>query len=162
MLRVAKTEIGDDETAGALHDRLSHLGAQLLEEGLAARAAGTLLRTKQDDAAATHAPMLTKETGRIDFAKGARAVKSLVLGCDPWPGAFTTLGGEPLRVWNVKVISGRGEPGVVLGADRDGLWVGAGADAVAIGELQAAGRKRMAAGAFLAGRAIPVGTRLGG
>ena len=58
-------------------------------------------------------------------------------------------------------MSGRGAPGVVLGADRDGLIVGCGDDAVALGELQLPGRKRLPAAALLSGRAMPVGTQLG-
>ncbi len=161
MLLVAQTALGPDETAGSLHDRLSTLGAETLLLGLDAQARGELVRTPQEHARATAAPMLTKETGRIDFAAGARRVRDLVRGCDPWPGAFTTLGGEALRVWKAKIVSGRGEPGIVMGADRDGVIVGCGDDAVAIGELQVAGRKRMAAQAFLTGRPLPVGTRLG-
>jgi methionyl-tRNA formyltransferase len=84
-----------------------------------------------------------------------------VRGCDPWPGAFTALGGEPLKVFAARKVSGAGEAGVVLDVDRDGLVVGCGADAVALGELQLPGRKRMAAQALVAGRPIPRGTRLG-
>ena len=107
------------------------------------------------------APMLQKDTGRVDFSTGARAVRDLVRGCDPWPGGFTQLAGEPLKLFRPKIISGRGEPGVVMGADRDGLIVGCGADAIAFAELQLPGRKRMPAQALLAGKPIPVGTRLG-
>ena len=124
-------------------------------DGLARLKAGTLVRTKQDDAQATMAPMLTKETGRVDFAAGARAVRDLARGCDPWPTACTLLDGEPLKLFRAKMVSGRGAPGVVLGADRDGLIVGCGDDAVAFGELQLPGKKRMPAQALLAGRPIP-------
>ncbi|MGZ3428626.1 MAG: methionyl-tRNA formyltransferase, partial [Polyangia bacterium] len=71
------------------------------------------------------------------------------------------LDGEPLKLFRAKIISGRGAPGVVIGADRDGLLVGCGDDAIAFGELQLPGKKRMAASALLAGRPMPVGTRLG-
>ncbi len=83
-------------------------------------------------------------------------------GCDPWPGAFTTLDGETLKVFGAKLVSGAGAAGVVLDVDRDGLIVGCGDDAVALGELQLAGRKRMPARALVQGRDIPRGTRLGG
>ncbi len=148
-------------TAGQLHTRLAPLGAELLVEGLARLKEGTLERQKQDDAQATMAPMLTKDTGRIDFGAGARAVRDLTRGCDPWPTAWTLYGGEPLKLFRAKLISGRGTPGVVIGADRDGLLVGCGDDAVAFAELQLPGKKRMAATALLAGRPMPVGTQLG-
>ena len=160
---LGKRTLAIDEwvTAGQLHTRLAPLGAELLVEILAQLKAGTLAPEKQDDAAATMAPMLTKETGRVDFAAGARAVRDLVRGCDPWPTAYTSLDGDPLKLFRAKVVSGRGTPGVVIGADRDGLLVGCGDDAIAFGELQLPGKKRMPATALLAGRPMPVGTVLG-
>lgn len=160
---LGKRTLAIDEwvTAGQLHTRLAPLGAELLVEGLAKLKAGTLERHEQNDAEATMAPMLTKETGRVDFAAGARAVRDLVRGCDPWPTAYTLLGGEPLKLFRAKIVSGRGTPGVVLGADRDGLIVGCGDDAVAFAELQLPGKKRMSATALLAGRPMPAGTKLG-
>ena len=161
MLLKRAIPIDEWVTAGQLHERLAPLGAEVLLEGLARLKAGTLVAEKQDDAQATMAPMLTKETGRVDFAAGARPVRDLVRGCDPWPTAYTLLGGEPLKLFRPKIVSGRGAPGVVLGADRDGLLVGCGDDAVAFAELQLPGKKRMTAQALLAGHPIPVGARLG-
>ncbi len=161
MLLQRSIAVADDDTSGTLHDKLSRLGADVLLEGLARRAAGTLVATPQDDARATAAPMLDKEEGRVRWEEPAARVRDRVRAVDPWPGAFTILDGEPLKLWRARVASGGGEPGRVLGADRDGLIVACGAGAVAIGELQLPGRKRMAATALLAGRPIPVGTRLG-
>lgn len=161
MLLKRALPIDDWITAGQLHMRLAPLGAELLTEGLQRLKAGTLAPEKQDDAQATMAPMLTKETGRVDFAAGARAVRDLVRGCDPWPTAYTSVDGDVLKLFRPKLVSGRGAPGVVLGADRDGLLVACGDDAVAFAELQLPGKKRMAAQALLAGRAIPTGARLG-
>jgi methionyl-tRNA formyltransferase len=161
MLLERAVPIDDQITGGALHALLAPVGAELLLEGLARLKAGTLARRPQDHAQATLAPMLSKDTGRVDFAAGARAVRDLVRGCDPWPTAFTTLGGQPLKLFRPRLVSGAGEPGTVMGADRDGLLVACGGDAVAFGELQLPGKKRMAASALLAGHAIPTGTRLG-
>lgn len=161
MLLARAIPIPETMTAGQLHAALAPVGAELLVDGLRRLKAGTLTPEKQDPAQATMAPMLTKETGRVDFAAGARAVRDLVRGCDPWPTAFTTVDGAPLKLFRAKTISGRGAPGVVLGADRDGLLVGCGDDAVAFAELQLPGKKRMPASALLAGRPIPVGTPLG-
>jgi methionyl-tRNA formyltransferase len=160
---LGKRTLAIDEwvTAGQLHTRLAPLGAELLVEILAQLKRGALAPEPQDDAQATMAPMLTKETGRVDFRAGARAVRDLVRGCDPWPTAYTSLGGEPLKLFRAKIVSGRGTPGVVLGADRDGLLVACGDDAVAFAELQLPGKKRMSATALLAGRAMPIGTVLG-
>ena len=161
MLLKRAIPIDESTTAGQLHDALAPVGAELLVEGLRQIAAGTIPREKQDASLATMAPMLTKETGRVDFSSGARAVRDLVRGCDPWPTGWTSLDGEVLKLFRPRVVSGSGEPGVVLGADRDGLIVGCGDDAVAFAELQLPGRKRMAAQALLAGRAIPPKTKLG-
>jgi methionyl-tRNA formyltransferase len=105
--------------------------------------------------------MLEKESGRVDFSTGARAVRDLVRGCDPWPGGSTTLGGEVLKLFRPRIVSGSGASGVVMGADRDGLLVGCGGDAIAFAELQLPGKKRMPAAALLAGRPIDAGTKLG-
>jgi methionyl-tRNA formyltransferase len=158
MLLVKRTPIGDDETAAQLYDRLSQLGAETLSEGLANIDA--LERTPQNHAAATMAPMLDKELGHLDFALGAARVRDRVRGCDPWPSTYALLDGQPMKVFGAKVVSGTGEPGVVLGADRDGLLVGCGDSTIAFAELQLPGRKRLRADQLLAGRPIPRGTRL--
>jgi methionyl-tRNA formyltransferase len=151
-----------DITSGELHERLSRLGATTLAEGLELEAEGRLAARPQDDTLATLAPLLTKETGRIDFSAGAVAVQNLVRGCDPWPGAYFTHEGVPIKVFGARVVSGRGEPGLVMGADRDGLLVGCGTDAVAFAALQRPGRKRLDAAAFLAGMPIERGALIGG
>jgi methionyl-tRNA formyltransferase len=157
MLSKKSILIDDQVTSGEMFGRLARLGAEVLIEGLSRE----LVPEKQDHSAATMAPMLEKETGRVDFSAGARAVRDLVRGCDPWPTGHTFLDGELLKLYKPKVVSGSGEPGVVMGADRDGLIVACGADAVAFGELQLPGRKRLPAQALLAGRPIPPKTKLG-
>jgi methionyl-tRNA formyltransferase len=159
MLLKKSIPVDDQVTAGELFSVLSKLGAELLIEGLSRL--DSLVPEKQDPAAATMAPMLSKDTGKVDFAAGARAVRDLTRGCDPWPVAHTFVDGELLKLYKPKVVSGSGDPGTVLGADRDGLIVACGGDAVAFGELQLPGRKRLPAAALLAGRAIPPKTRLG-
>ena len=161
MLARAELDIPEQATAGEMHERLAALGAQLLDERWDELVAGRLSPVPQDDAAATLAPMLDKETGRIDFWRGARAVCNLVRGCDPWPGAFSAIEGDVLKVFSARPVSGQGEPGVVLDVDRDGLIVGCGQNAVALGELQLPGRRRMPARALVQGRPMPRGTRLG-
>lgn len=169
MLLKKSTPIGEQMTAGELFEKLAPLGAETLREGLALLKEGKLHPEKQDDTQATMAPMLEKETGRVDFARGATRVRDLVRGCDPWPTAHTLLGGEVLKLFRPKRVSGSGTPGQVLGADRDGLIVACGPaggpdgalNAVAFAELQLPGKKRMPAQALLAGRPIPTGTQLG-
>jgi methionyl-tRNA formyltransferase len=161
MLAQARQPIDEAQTAGQLHVELAALGARLLDERWDELVAGRLPPIAQDEAQATMAPMLDKETGRLDFGSGTRSVRDRVRGCDPWPGAFTRLEGEVLKVFGARIVSGRGEPGVVLDVDRDGLLVGCGDGTVALAELQLPGRKRMPARALVQGRPIPRGTRLG-
>jgi methionyl-tRNA formyltransferase len=106
--------------------------------------------------------MLRKEDGEVDWDRPAHLVSCHIRAMDPWPGATTTLGGEALKLFQPRVIAGDGRPGEVLGSDERGLRVACGDGAVAIGEIQAAGRKRLPARAFLSGRSVPAGTALGG
>jgi methionyl-tRNA formyltransferase len=162
MLLVRKLPISDEDTSGTLAPQLSTLGAELMLEALAKLQAGPLAATPQDNAQATMAPMLEKTTGRVDWTRSAREVSCLVRGVDPWPGAFTELaGGDVLKLWTPRIVEGRGVPGAVLGAEKAGLVVACGEGALALGELQLPGKKRMPATALLAGRPIPAGTVLG-
>jgi methionyl-tRNA formyltransferase len=166
LLLTAEQAIAPDDTAGRLHGSLSQLGADLLREGLERLAAGTLPQAApQDEALATYAPLLTKDHGRLDFTRRAALVSGQIRGVDPWPGGYTTasLRGDEvvIKVYKPRVSSGRGRPGEVLGADRDGLHVACGEGAVALGELQLPGRKRLPAQAVLSGFPLPPGTILG-
>jgi len=80
---------------------------------------------------------------------------------NPAPGAWTLLEGAPLKVWMAATATGAGDPGTVLRADAEGLVVACGSGALALREIQPAGSKRMSAAAFLAGRPVPPGSRLG-
>ena len=161
MLARRELAIRERATAGELHVALAAEGASILDENWDRLVSGQLAEQPQEHSAASLAPMLEKETGRLDFSAGARAVCDLARGCDPWPGAFTTLGAEVIKTFGVQRVSGVGEAGVVMDVDRDGLIVGTGDGAVALAELQLAGRKRMPAKAFVQGRDIPRGTKLG-
>jgi methionyl-tRNA formyltransferase len=161
VLQTHAIPVADDDTSGTLHDRLAPLGAALLLDGLGRLRAGTLVATPQDHARATLAPKIEKGEGRIEWTQPAARVRDRIRAVDPWPGAFTTVDGEPLKLWRPRLVSGGGPPGVVLGADRDGLLVACGEGAIAVGELQLPGRRRMAASALLSGRPIPAGSVLG-
>ena len=160
MLLERSVAITDDDTTATLTAKLAPLGAEVTLDGLARLAAGTLTETPQDHAQHTLAPMLDKSSGKVDFTQPARAVSCLVRGVEPWPGATCLLGGEVLKLFGPRVLSGTAPPGTVLGADRDGLVVACGEGAVAFAELQLPGRKRMSARALLVGRPIPPGTVL--
>ena len=155
VLLEKRLAIDPDETAGELLDRLAPIGAAALLEALAAL--DTLVPRPQDHAAATHAPMLEKSDGAIDFARPAAAVAARIRGLDPWPGAYAMHRGQPHKLFRARPESGQGAPGTVLAIDAAGLRVACGDGAVLIKEIQAAGRKRMAAAQFASGRGIAVG-----
>jgi methionyl-tRNA formyltransferase len=161
MLLKRALPIGDDDTAGTLAPRLAALGAELMVVALERLAAGALTPEPQDDALATLAPMLDKDAGVLDWTQPATVVRDRVRGVDPWPGAHSVLAGEPIKLWGARLAPGAGAPGEVLAADRDGLVVACGEGALALGELQLPGRKRMTVSAFVAGRPLAPGTRLG-
>src|SRR6185503_18860517 len=98
ILLVREVGIGPEETASELSPRLAAMGAGLLTETLRGLEAGTIAPRKQDNAAATYAPILKKEDGRVDWTHSARAISNQVRGFDPWPGAFTTFRGELLQL----------------------------------------------------------------
>lgn len=163
MLIKRTTAIGPDETAGELHDRLALLGREAMTETLQRLCAGTLVREQQDDALSCYAPMLKKEQGLIDWTQSAQALHNRVRGLDPWPGAYTFLGGEPLKIARTRATDEEhaASPGTILAAEAEGVRVACGTGILSIGELQLPGRKRLAAADFLRGCPLPAGTTLG-
>ena len=159
VLLEKRTPIDLDETSGELLDRLAPIGAAALLEAIANLDA--LVPQPQDHAAASHAPMLEKAHGAIDFAQPAVAVAARIRGLDPWPGAYADHRGQPLKLFRARPAEGHGPPGTVLAIAPAGLLVACADAAIAIREVQAAGRKRMAAAQFAAGRGITVGDVLG-
>lgn len=161
MLVKRSTPIDPDVDASSLHDRLAAIGAEALAETLDLLLADRLVPEKQDDTLSCYAPMLKKEDGLVDWGKTARAIKDLVRGVTPWPGAFTLLDGKTVKIYRVSVAGGSGTPGTVLRAGREGLEVACGSGSLLIGELQLEGRKRLPAAEFLAGCKIEPGAILG-
>lgn len=163
VLLEARCPILPADTAGSLHDRLAELGARVLPEALDRLEAGTLEARPQDEARATHAPKLSKEEARLDWTRPAVELERAVRAFDPWPVAHTLLGGEPLRVWRAEVAPGGASagPGTVTAAGPGGIDVATGAGLLRLTELQRPGGRRLPAAAFLAGRPVPPGERLG-
>lgn len=164
MLISRSVTIGIQETAGELTARLSKLGAELLVEALPKYLDGALQPVKQDPDAASYEPMLKKEMGEIDWTRPARDIACQVRGLNPWPGAYTQMPGGTLKIHLAKAVDSDSdaEPGTVIASGaKVGLIVRCGEGALEILELQAPGGKRMAAKAYLAGKKIDIGTRLG-
>jgi len=145
-----------------VHDGMAQLSCACILEALAQLEAGTATRQPQDHAAATYAPMLTKEDGCLDWQRPAAALYNQVRALDPWPGTYTTYGGQMLKVWDLFPCGTEttAPPGTVLESETC-LRVATGSGTVCITVLQGPGTKRMPAADYLRGRCIPVGTMLG-
>lgn len=163
MLMQSVRKLDAKETGGSLFDKLSDDGAKLLIETLKGLEAGTVTRTPQDNEKATHAKMLDKSTGKIDFTKDAKEIECLIRGLNPWPSAFTSYNGKTLKIWNADVLEGtfdEFEPGQIVEVSKNDFVVKCGNNALSIKELQLEGKKRMETGAFLLGTKVAVGEKL--
>ena len=154
IIDVAKTPIGENETAGELLDRLAVLGADLLSSVLTRFETGDVAGTAQNEDEVTFAPMLDKAMCPIDFTKTARQVHNHVRGLHPWPVATMELQGKKFKVHATAVVDGKGKPGQILGLTKTGLVIACGEGAVEIRSLQAEGGKRMAAPDYFRGHPL--------
>ena len=161
ILYQKKLELAPDETFETLHDRLMELGGQTLTEALPLIEAGKITPVKQDDSASCYAPLIKKEDGLIDWKKTSGQISSQVRAFNPWPGAFTHIGGKLLKVWEVQPVSGSGKAGDIIDADKTSFTVACGDGAVRILAIQPEGKKRMDTSAFLLGNRIEIGEHLG-
>ena len=164
ILLQRRVTIGAAETAGELDARLRLQGAELIVETVDGLEAGTLTPQPQPKRAASRAPKLSKEDGRIDWARPSRDLFNLVRGANPVPGAFTIWDGKPLKIHRAQIIESEphAPPGSVLDADpRRGLIVSTGDGALLLTEVQPAGKSKMEATAFVRGYPIEANTQLG-
>ncbi len=164
LLRSESTPIGALETAGELSERLSALGARLLAETLPDYLEGRLAPVPQDAEQTTYEPMLDRTMGEIDWNRPASEIACRVRGLNPWPGAYTDMDGETLKLHLARAVASdaSAQPGEVIAASaKEGLFVRCGDGALEVLELQAPGGRRMDAKAYLMGRGIEVGTVLG-
>jgi methionyl-tRNA formyltransferase len=153
MLLKWETEIGPEETAVELGERLSQHGAALLIETLQRLEAGTVIPEPQDHALATLAPILKKEDGLIDWNLPAREIQNRMRGFTPWPGTYTFFRGQRFHIWKARETAAD-HPGVLRLRGREAV-VGCGAGTgLELVEVQLEGRKRMPAQAFLNGNPI--------
>ena len=154
VIDVAKTPIGENETAGELLDKLAVLGADLLSRTLAKFAEGKVESQPQDPEKVTFAPMLDKTMCPIDWTKTARQVHNQVRGLHPWPVATMELQGKKFKVHATRIVEGSGKPGEILGLTKTGLRIACGEGAVEVISLQAEGGKRMAAPDYFRGHPL--------
>ncbi len=153
MLLKWSTEIGQEETAVELGERLSVAGAKLLLETLAGLEADTMRPEPQENSQATLAPILKKEDGRIDWTLAACEILNRMRGFTPWPGAYTFFRGQRLYIWRARETAA-GLPSILVQHGKTAVAGCGGGTGLELVEVQLEGRKRMPAAAFLNGAAI--------
>lgn len=158
VLHRVPTAIGEEETAGALAVRLAEVGAVALVEALSLIAGGLARPQRQDDSKATYAPKIDREMARIPWHRDAATLARQVRAFDPAPGAWTNLNGTGVKLFGARAVPGTGEPGIVLSAGER-LVVAAGQGALAVQEVQPAGKARMAVEQWVRGRGVAVGRK---
>ena len=159
IIDVAKTPIGENETAGELLDRLADLGADLLSKTLGRMAEGDVPATAQDPETVSFAPMLDKSMCPIDWEKSAQRIHDQVRGLHPWPIATTELGGTKFKFHQTVLVPDTTDraPGTPIELNKKGLRVACGGGTVIeIRQIQAEGGKRMAAPDYFRGHPIEI------
>lgn len=163
MLLVGKIPVDENETAEGLFDKLSVLGADILEQTIIKLEEGSLVPKKQDDSKANYVGMLSKEMSGIDWSLSAWEVHNKIRGLYSWPGASTVIDGKTLKLHKAKMSdkTGNNIAGSVIESDKKLVVCCGDNKCVELIEIQLEGKKRMNAEDFLRGRKIPVGTVLG-
>ena len=156
IIDVAKTPIGENETAGELLERLAVLGADLLSRVLTRFARGEVAGMPQNEAEVSFAPMLDKSMCPIDWNKPAQQVHDHVRGLHPWPVATAEISGTKFKIHSTRVLNEdtHAAAGTILGLTKTGLKMACGQGVVEILSLQAEGGKRMAAPDYFRGHPL--------
>ena len=149
----AKTEIGEDETAEQLWDRLKVMGGELLIETVKGLQEGTITPVKQDESLATYAPIIKKTDGLIDWKNTAFEINCKIRGLSAWPVAYTKIEDKMLKIFSAQIVEKSGECGKVLDGEKEFI-VACKDKALKILELQLEGSKRMKTEDFLRGKKI--------
>ena len=163
MLLKAEVEITDEDTFATIHDKMAVTGANLLLDTLDQLEAGTLERIPQDHDAATYAPMITKETGHIDWSKNRQDIINLIRGLNPVPAAYTIYEEEVLKIFGAVVSDVQADDaanGEIVAVVKKGFVIKCGDGCLLLTEVQARGGKRMMTDAYLRGHAVKEGILL--
>jgi methionyl-tRNA formyltransferase len=166
IISSVEVPIEDSDNVGTMFAKLADAGAGLLIKTLPELVAGRAPRIPQNDAEATYAPNITREEERIDWGRSARQLFNQVRGMNPWPVAYTLWQGETMKIWESAVLKEDGEaadvePGTVLKTSVEGIDVACGIGTLRLTVVQPAGKKAMAAGEFVRGGKLTIGTVLG-
>ncbi len=162
MLLKSETEIGENETASELHDRLAVMGAELLLKTIKAVKENSVTPKKQDDSLSTYAPMLTKDMCPIDFSKSATEIHNKIRGLSAFPCATAILDGKRLKIYGSELageVSGNVQCGTIVKPESFTVACGDG-KCIRFTEVQAEGGKRMKTADYLRGKPVAKGTVL--
>lgn len=157
MLLKDEIEVDRYMNVGQLHDILMEKGAQLLIKTLNKIQDNSITRTKQDDALSTYAPMLNKETQRINWNDSAENIHNLIRGLSPWPTAFFSLDDKFVKVYgsDFNDEETQHEPGYVEKVQKDGIYVSCKTGTLIIKEIQMPGKNKVDVEAYLRGNKFP-------
>ncbi len=160
ILMQAEIPIEQEDTGETLQQKLSVLGGELLINTIAKMKEGTLVPRPQDHSKATYAPLLKKEDGRIDWKRSADEIDRQIRAFNPWPGAYTRLEKNLLKIFRAEVREGdpKGVPGTVTWIGSDFIEVATGHGSLLMREVQPEGKRKMSVRDFLAGHKMKVGT----
>ena len=147
MLLKISTPISADDTGGSLHDRLAELGPPTVLQAIDGLAGGSLRGEVQNDSLATYAHKLNKDEALLDWSRPAVELERLIRAFNPWPICHSSLNGAPLKVLAAQLVTepgaGRGAPGEILAASKDGLTVACADGALRLTRLQLPGGKAL-------------------
>jgi methionyl-tRNA formyltransferase len=159
ILLTKKIPIDLEDTGESLETKLAPMGAELLVVTLAAWEAGRITPQPQDDSRATKAPLIKKEHGRVDWSLDAKEIACRVRAFIPWPVAHAEIEGKKVKIFETAIAAqSSGSPGETLSIDNNGVTIACGSGtSIRLIEVQAEGKKRMAADAFARGQRIAPG-----
>jgi methionyl-tRNA formyltransferase len=161
ILLAREIPIRDDDTTGTLHDRLVEPGAMLVVETLRKMEHNDIQAVPQDDAKATYTKPLSKSQGKVDWQREAPYLSRHVRAMNPWPGAFFSLSGETVKLWEASAEQGNGEPGRITAVRPEGILVGTGQGLLLLRRVQAPSKKQVAAAELARARGLKEGDCLG-
>jgi len=157
MLLKAEVEIDEEMNVGNLHDILMHMGANLLIETLDRMERNEMVPEKQDDSLSCYAPMFNNENRKINWNLSAKNIHDLIRGLSPWPTAYFTMDDKTVKVYESKYTNEKTnyQPGYVIKAGNDGIYVTAADGVVILKEIQMPGKNKMKIDAYLRGNKFP-------
>lgn len=163
MIIKREFDICEKDTYETLHDKMSIVGAEVLIETLKLIEQGIAPRIPQNHEEHTYAPMLDKNTGKIDWSKSAREIYNLIRGTYPWPGAYSTYMAKKFKILNSEIYDENvinAEAGKIKEIGKDFILVSCSKGFIKIMELQFENEKRMGVEAYLRGHDIDMDLKL--